>query len=105
MNLASQSSLVEAFVASDRLAKAGLLARLAHHETIHIRSYLHDDPKNCEAVRRSNEFIHRLCGHITRIASAEPDPDQDRSFMNMVLDVLEQRGHLETTRLSEWMKI
>jgi hypothetical protein len=84
----SASALIDAFKSLDRTGKAMFLMRVAHMQTIHARdSYVvGGEGGDAIALRRSNEMLHRLCGHTLGILTGKTDPDGDASFLAMILD-------------------
>ena len=84
----SASALVDTFKSLDRTGKAVFLMRVAHMQTIHARaSYVVGGEGGDPIVlRRSNETLHRLCGHTHKILSSDTRPDEGASFMAMILD-------------------
>ncbi len=71
--------------------KATFLTRVAHVQTIHARAAYLDyanDPTDVDAaaLRRSNEFIHKLCGYSLQCLRGNTTAEQDASFVAMILD-------------------
>jgi hypothetical protein len=83
--------------------KATFLTRIAHEQTIHARAaYLNyaNDPTDVDAaaLRLSNEFIHKLCGHTLQCLRGTTTAEQDASFVAMIL-----HSGYSTDDLSQWL--
>src|SRR5262245_12108748 len=83
--------LARTFTTLSPNGKATFLTRIAYMQTIHARgAYLNyaNDPTDVDAtaLRRSNEFIHRLCGYTLHCLEGSTIATQDASFVAMILD-------------------
>jgi hypothetical protein len=79
------------FTALSSKGKATFLTRITYEQTIHARgAYLNyaNDPTDVDAaaLRRSNEFIHKLCGYTLQCLRGGTTAEQDASFVAMILD-------------------
>jgi hypothetical protein len=82
--------LATIFTALPPSGKATFLIRVAHEQTIHARAaYLNyaSDPSDVDAtaLRRSNEFIHKLCGYALQCLRGSTTAEQDASFVAMIV--------------------
>ncbi|QGM45891.1 hypothetical protein [Methylocystis heyeri] len=75
--------------------KTRFIARVAHWETIHARVAYHEYDAKAEALHKSLEYLHRLCGYLMHVPTQdERNLERDRWFMQMIL----QRGGLRGAR-------
>jgi hypothetical protein len=79
--------LARAFTALRGVSKALVLAHLTHEQTIHARASYVRGSVDVSALKRSNELIHRLAGYTMQVLLGETKPEQDASFLAMILDV------------------
>jgi hypothetical protein len=86
--------------------KTRFIARVAHWETIHARvAYYREDGAKAEALHKSLEYLHRLCGYLMVVpTSDEHDLERDRSFLRMILYAGGLRGAGETDRIQTWLQ-
>jgi hypothetical protein len=83
--------------------KANFLVRIAHEQTIHARAAYANyasDPTNSDAnaLRHSNEFIHRLSGYTLQCLHGKTTAEQDMTFLVMIL-----RLGYSMNDLSRWL--
>jgi len=96
--------LENVFIGLRSVEKAAFLARVAHLETIHVRSAYHQTTPDVDAMIRSNELIHRVCGYIVKVLNSIVDVDEDRSVVAMILEAVGSRGQHSADELTSWLR-
>lgn len=97
-----ESRLPELFAELSTCGRARVLAKVAHMETIHARGVYNTNAESV-GLQYSNEFVHKLVGHIAIVLAGQSTAKTDASFMNMVLENVARRGATESERLGQWI--
>lgn len=86
---------LEKFSALSPMGKVSVLTGLVHAETVHARG-AYDRPDQQDALRRSNEMVHRIAGYVSAILDGRTSPEQDASVLQMLADAPHLAGVLDT---------
>ena len=96
------AGIAKSFQGLARVQKAFVLARIGHHETIHLREAIAFRSEDTDALHRLNNSVHCLAGYTMAVLSTD-DLDRDMPFMAMMLSDLNQRHPYIIEKIAEWI--
>jgi hypothetical protein len=102
--LAMTNELCAAFSQLSPNGKAMFLARVAHNTTVDARVAYIDDYEHPDgvALRKFNEFVHRVTGYTMHVLDQSEMPGQDESVVRMIFEFYGAGHEAREKELLNW---